>query len=214
LLLACWILGTFVFTAFFNWIVNGRSLLPMAVPAGILLVRRLEQRADTGEKFAPAALLAPGLLGAVLAIWVAAADYSFALTPRTSARAVTSAYGVDTHRLWFQGHWGFQYYMQKYGATPMDLQHVQIAPGDYIAMPSHNSNVYPMKKGVTELNTFFVPVRGWLSTMNGDTGAGFYASLWGPLPFAFGAAPPQTVTIFAYDPKGEIDRTNAVQKVP
>jgi len=34
------------------------------------------------------------------------------------------------------------------------------------------------------------------------------------LPFAFGAAPPQTVTIFAYDPKGEIGRTNAVQKVP
>jgi hypothetical protein len=45
--------------------------------------------------------------------------------------------------------------------------------------------------------------------MNKETGAGFYASLWGPLPFAFGATPPQIVTVFAYDPSGEIQKTNS-----
>ena len=209
LLLACWVLGTFVFTAFFNWSVNGRSILPMAIPAGILVARRLEQRAASGVKFSTATLLAPGLLGALLAVWVTLADYSVAVAPQTAARVVHSAYGVDSHRLWFGGHWGFQYYLQKYGATPLDLSHPQFTQGDYIAMPSDNSNVYKLKEPVTEVKTFAVPIHGWLSTMNGESGAGFYASVWGPLPFAFGFIPPQMVTVVAYDPSGEIQKTNS-----
>jgi hypothetical protein len=212
LMLACWVMGTFAFAAFFNWIVNARSLLPMAIPAGILVVRRLEQRISAGVKFSPTTLLAPGIVGAALAVWVAAADYSFALAPKVAARAAHLAYGNDTHRLWFQGHWGFQYYMEKNGASALDLQHLHLTQGDYIAMPSHNSNVYPLKEPVAELKTFSVPVSGWLSTMNKETGAGFHASLWGPLPFAFGATPPQIVTVFAYDPSGEIRGTNSVKQ--
>lgn len=211
LLLACWVLGTFIFTAFFNWIVNGRSLLPMGIPAAILVARRLEQRASTGAKLSATAAGIPIALGAALALWVAAGDYSFALAPQVAARAVRSAYGSDSHRLWFQGHWGFQYYMQQDGAAPLDLQHLQLTEGDHIAMPSDNSNVYPLKEPVAELETFAVPVTGLLSTMNKETGAGFYASLWGPLPFAFGSVPPQTVTIFAYDPSGEIGKTNSTK---
>ena len=43
-LLALWVMGTFVFTAVFNWTINGRSILPMAPAVGILLARRLQQR--------------------------------------------------------------------------------------------------------------------------------------------------------------------------
>jgi hypothetical protein len=214
LLLVCWVLGTFVFTALFNWSVNGRSLLPMVIPAAILVARRLEQRAATGRKFSAPTLLAPGLLGAVLAIWVALADYSFAVAPQTIARVVHSAYGNDSHRLWFQGHWGFQYYLQKEGDSPLDLPHLHLTQGDYIAIPSANANVYPLTEPVAELKTFMVPIRGSLSTMNGETGAGFYASAWGPLPFAFGKVPPQMVTVFAYDPSGEIQKRGVNQKGP
>jgi hypothetical protein len=42
LLLALWVLGTFVFTAFLNWTVNARSVLPLNPAAGILLARRLD----------------------------------------------------------------------------------------------------------------------------------------------------------------------------
>ncbi len=210
-LLVCWALGTFIFTAFFNWIINGRSLLPMAIPVAILVVRRLDQSTSAGEKLSPETLLVPWIAGALLAIWVAAADYSMALAPQVAARAVRSVYGNGPHRLWFQGHWGFQYYMQKNGASALDLQHLQLTEGDDIAMPSHNSNVYTLKEPVAELETISVPVSGWLSTMNKDTKAGFHASLWGSLPFAFGPIPPQTVTIFAYDPSGEIQRANSVK---
>jgi hypothetical protein len=210
-LLACWVLGTFIFTAFFNWIINGRSLLPLAIPVAILVVRRLEQRLSAGEKFSPATLLVPGVAGALLAVWVTTADYFLALAPRTAARAVCSVYGNDSHRLWFQGHWGFQYYMEKNGTSALDLQHLQLTQGDHIAMPSDNSNVYELKEPVAELKTFSVPVSGWMSTMNKETGAGFYASLWGPLPFAFGRIPPLTVTVFAYDPSGEIQKAGSAK---
>ena len=39
-LLLLWIVGTFAFTVFVNWTVNGRSILPMAPAVGILLARR------------------------------------------------------------------------------------------------------------------------------------------------------------------------------
>ena len=204
LLLACWALGTFVFTAFFNWIVNGRSILPMAVPLAILVVRRLEQRTSAGAKFSPALLIAPVFAGGALAIWVTTADYFLAVSPEVAAQAIHSAYGTGAHRLWFQGHWGFQYYMEKNGAMALDLQHLQLTEGDYIAMPSDNSNVYPLKEPVTELETFAVPVTGNLTIMNKETGAGFFASLWGPLPFAWGRSDAQSVTIFAYDPTGDV----------
>jgi 4-amino-4-deoxy-L-arabinose transferase-like glycosyltransferase len=41
-LLVLWVMGTFLFAAFFNWIVNARSILPMAPAVGILIARRLE----------------------------------------------------------------------------------------------------------------------------------------------------------------------------
>ena len=42
-LLVLWLLGTFVFAGFVNWVNNGRSILPMAPALGILLVRRLDE---------------------------------------------------------------------------------------------------------------------------------------------------------------------------
>jgi hypothetical protein len=208
LLLACWLLGTFIFTAFFNWIVNGRSILPMTIPSAILVARRLEQRASAGVKFSPMSLFLPVAAGAALAIAVTVADYFFATAQREAASAVHGVYGQGSNpsrRLWFQGHWGFQYYMEQDGATALDLQHLQLTQGDHIAMPSGNSNVYPLKEPVTELDTFSVPY-SFLTTMDKQSGAGFYASLWGPLPFAFGPGAAQIVTVFAYDPTGEVQK--------
>jgi len=213
LLLGCWMLGTFVFTAFFNWTVNGRSILPMAIPTAILTVRRLEQRESAGVQFSWRLLLVPTVAGAVLAIWATTADYFFASASPVAARAVQSAHGDKGHRIWFEGHWGFQYYMQQNGATALDLHKLAITEGDYIAVPSGNSNVYPLKEPIVELETFSIPPSGSLTTMNADAGAGFYASLWGPLPFAFGPNSGQSVTVFGYDPTGELLK-GATEKKP
>lgn len=205
LLLASWVFGTFVFAAFFNWVVNGRSILPMAAPASILVMRRLELRAKHGVAFSRRTLIIPTVAGATLALWVAVADYFFALAPQTAAQMVCSAYGKQGHRLWFQGHWGFQYYMEKGGAVALDLQQLnlktaELKAGDYIAMPSDNSNVSPLDEPVIQQETVSVPVPGGITTMNPPSGSGFYASRWGPLPFAVGPGAELKVGVFAYDP--------------
>ena len=43
LLLALWVLGTFVFAAFLNWTINARSVLPLIPASGILIARRLDE---------------------------------------------------------------------------------------------------------------------------------------------------------------------------
>src|SRR6266699_5047920 len=42
LFLASWVVGTFAFTAFLNWTINARTVLPLIPAIGILLARRLE----------------------------------------------------------------------------------------------------------------------------------------------------------------------------
>jgi hypothetical protein len=180
----------------------------MAIPAAILVARRLEQRVRNGAKFSPMKLFVPAAFGAALAIWVTVADCFAAIASESLAGAVQSLHpNGSEHRLWFQGHWGFQYYMEKSGATALDLQDVQLKQGDNIAMPSGNSNVYALKEPVTQLETMSAPAFGCLATMDKQTGAGFYASLWGPLPFAFGRGSDHSVTIFAYDSTGEVQKT-------
>lgn len=209
-MLACWLFGTFIFAAFCNWVINGRTILPMSIPASIVVMRRVQQRAANGVLFSYKALALPTVAGGVLALWVAVGDYFFSLAPHTVARMVCANYKEKGHVLWFQGHWGFQYYMQQGGATALDLQRLNLKtadlkPGDYIAMPSYNTNVSPLKEPVVEQETIVVPIPGGITTMDKPSGSGFYASVIGPLPFAFGPAPEQIVTVFKYDP---VSKTN------
>jgi hypothetical protein len=95
--------------------------------------------------------------------------------------------------------------MEKGGATALDLQRLNrktgdLKAGDYIAMPSHNSNVYPLKEPVVQKETISVQIPGGITTMNPESGSGFYASRWGPLPFAISSGAAQTVDVFVYDP--------------
>jgi hypothetical protein len=47
-----------------------------------------------------------------------------------------------------------------------------------------------------EILTF--PGPSLLATWNETMGAGFYASLWGPLPFVFGHVPPEGVSVYDF----------------
>src|SRR5207249_2793377 len=76
LLLFLWIVGTFVFAGFINWSTNGRSILPIIVPVGIVMARRLasEPRPDH-YRAKPASL--PLVAATILSLAVAWADCGF-----------------------------------------------------------------------------------------------------------------------------------------
>jgi len=201
-LLGLWMFGTFLFAAFFNWITSGRSLLPLAPAVGILLVRQLERNILADRKSWPFAVVIVLAAGAVLAWLTARADFQLADAVRQSARQVWAKYGRTGKPLWFQGHWGFQYYMEAQGALALDFKLSLVKPGEHLASPRNNTNLLPPNpKKVTLRETLTVPGPAWLTTWNETIGAGFYASVWGPLPFAFGRVPPEGVAVFDFGPQ-------------
>jgi hypothetical protein len=200
-LLALWVLGTFLFAAFFNWTVNGRSILPMAPAVGILLARRLEQKVLKGRNTRPRGAAIGLAAGAALALLVTRADFCLALAVRQSAQQVCAGYGRGPGTLWYQGHWGFQFYMDAMGALPLDIRRSRLKSGDFLVVPQNNTSLYLVNpEMVTLRETIAVFGPHWLTTWNRAPGAGFYASTFGPLPFAFGPVPPENVSLYALQP--------------
>jgi hypothetical protein len=192
-LLALWVAGVFWFAAFCNWTVNGRTLLPLAPAVSILIVRRLE-----AANFArPRRMWVGAALSAALAWLVAQADFQKAVAVRETAREAARQLQPGDHTLWFQGHWGFQYYIAAAGARAMDFQRSSLRAGDWIAVPGGNTCIVELHtNAVARAGSLQVPGAAWLTTLNPVGGAGFYASVLGPLPFAFGRVPPETVTAY------------------
>jgi hypothetical protein len=192
-LLALWIGGTFAFTAFGNWTVNGRSLLPLLPAVGILLARRWE---FIGQKH-PRALQIGLVASALLALLVAQSDFQLAITVRRSAQEVCAKYGHGPATVWFEGHWGFQYYMEQLGARAVDFKNFTPPPGDILVMPLHNTYISePPPEIVARRDVLSIPNSSWLTTWNAAVGAGFYSSVAGPLPFAFGNIPAESLFVY------------------
>lgn len=186
ILLLTWVLGTFIFAAFINWTMNGRSVLPLIPAAGVLVARRIGRRRNGRQEVGRWLLRAGLAAAAVLALVVAWADSRLAQSARDAALHFARAY--DGRTVWFQGHWGFQYYAEQAGARPMDLARTLVRAGDVVVLPLCNTNVAGMPEGSSrQLEKLAVAVPGWVGTMAPEVGAGFYVSLWGPLPYGFGA---------------------------
>jgi 4-amino-4-deoxy-L-arabinose transferase-like glycosyltransferase len=198
LLLFLWVFGTWAFTAFVNWSINGRSVLPLVPAVGVLVVRQLDCRYGPGPlPMRPAWLLVPS---AALALAVAAADYQLAGSARTAATEFARQLVKPTRRVWFQGHWGFQYYLQARGGVPFDATRFNPRPGDLLIVPENNTNVtlrgLPPHRELTP--PVEVPVLEGLTTFHPQVGAGFYYSALAPLPFAFGTVPPERYHVYAF----------------
>ena len=196
-LLFAWIAGTLLFSCFLNWTVSGRSVLPMLPAIGILLARRIEHRRALHDMMTARYILLPLTLSLVVSISVVRADYLWADTVRQEAVEISTLYKNDFSTLWFQGHWGFQYYMEMHGGKALDRKNSLIARGDRVVTPSNNTNVIPLPEDLFELiHVDRITPCSWLSTSNRLTGAGFYSSLYGPLPFVIDRVPSQEYSVF------------------
>ena len=201
LLFALWVLGTLVFTAGLNWSVNGRSLLPLAPVVAILVVRRLAARGPASPPRRLWFRLWPLLPAAALSVAIAHADAAFARNSRAAARVLHAQLGDRPGTLWFQGHWGFQYYMEQAGARPLDKRAFAMAPGDHLISPTGNTNVSATSSPpFAPAGKVTIAAAGWISTMQIDLGAGFYSDGFGPLPFYLGPGAPQVFEVARFDP--------------
>lgn len=187
LFLFMWLVGTFVFASFLNWTTSGRSVLPMAPVAGILLMRYVERSPETSWSRSPLRLLMPLVPALFIAVMVTWADYSFANSARTAATDIYEKYGHGDDRLWFQGHWGFQYYMQEAGVGAIDFDRLLLKKGDIVVLPVNNTGLVRVTERMGELiDDIRYRPSSRLATVSSGMGAGFYSNVWGPLPYAVG----------------------------
>ncbi|HCT30819.1 MAG TPA: hypothetical protein DIW31_08800, partial [Bacteroidales bacterium] len=197
-LIFLWVVGVFTFSTVINWSVNGRSILPIVPVAGIFVIRHFEQLESDLFVANFTRLYVPLILTLLIGLTVSFADYKWALVSRNAAIRLSSDYRKNPGNLWYEGHWGFQYYMSTFGrGKPLDYEKPLLIKGDLIIVPSFNSNTKPIFKSTAcYMQELCFDVPGPISTMNMKYGAGFYADLAGPLPFAFG--PPMLEKYYVY----------------
>ena len=200
--LLLWVLGTFIFAAFVNWSVNARSVLPLVPAAGILLARRIQSTPSLDR----VKLIVPLAAAGFVSLWVAAADTRFADSARDAAQYIRDRAGVNISSLSFEGHWGFQYYMQRLGVHPIDFASYRVAKGKVLVLPENNSNYSAVPPEFIESQaTLTFDARLGVTTIQETVGAGFYADTFGPLPYAFGPAPPEHYTLVHLKGSGLLD---------
>jgi len=205
LFLLLWFMGVVVFTIGVNWTINGRSLLPGVPVLGILVVRRLELATAKLEARRRWRLFLPLLPAGAIALLAAGGDYEAAGIFKTAAKELLAQYQQPGRTLWFQGHWGFQYYLEQGGGKPMEetvsaLQSppVPVQAGDILVVPAQEQEDAFIKQRaqyrllVVKTNFLHCPV----VTMNPAAGAAFYASKLGPFPFAVTRIQPQCFWVY------------------
>jgi 4-amino-4-deoxy-L-arabinose transferase-like glycosyltransferase len=194
-LLLMWVAGVFVFATFVNWVINARSVLSMLPAVGILVARRLEtQNRPRMRWWNPAWALIPS---AVLALMVTVADYRLANCGREAADEISLKYGKINGVLWYDGHWGFQYYIDLHGAKSM-APDSEVRSADVMVIPENSPTRYPrLNPQLCDLvETISLGPISWLTTVSVPAGAGFYADAIAPLPYVFGPVEPERYLVW------------------
>ena len=127
LILFLWIAGHVSFYSLFAPFMAVRHLL-LVLPA-VLLVAALSwparlPRADAAFGLATTLVLSVGLG------W---ADWRFAAFYRDEAATIRATLPAGA-RIWFTGVWGWRWYAARAGLLPVDVDRIQLAPGDFVAV--------------------------------------------------------------------------------
>jgi 4-amino-4-deoxy-L-arabinose transferase-like glycosyltransferase len=190
-LLFLWVLGTFVFAGFINWTINARSVLPLIPAVGILIARRVDFKFGEGK-----IVRWPIIASAVISLLVCRADYVLAGIAPKAAASVMQTTSSSAGAVWFEGHWGFQYYMEALGGKAVDYGNTVFKSRDIIIVPACNTNAEMPPEGFAPK----IDVRKYdqfplAATRSETLYADFYSSSWGPLPYAIGKSGPEVYHI-------------------
>lgn len=185
-----WLGGTLAFAAYFNWSVTVRSLLPALPAIAIILAWRMQSLGVPLRQRTGAVIVA-----ALISMAAGWADARLAFAAKETA-GLTVPLKETAENIWFQGHWGFQYYLEKTGAKAVDYERSLVTPADRLLIPLNNIRVmFPPRGSVDHLGTLSVPGPWGLTVHHGELGAGFHSDYWGPLPLAFGPVPPEKTLV-------------------
>lgn len=127
-LLAGWFVAGTLFPVLLAPFMAVRHVLPV-IPAVLFVLGRWIE----GPR--AARWLGAGVgLSVVLGVALAVADWQYADTSRTQARALRERFGAET-RLWYLGDWGWRWYAEAEGMRHYLSEHSQLLDGDVVIIP-------------------------------------------------------------------------------
>jgi len=186
---AVWAFGGLLLQSLY-WSVMARFTLFLLPPLVFGLAAQLEERWSQRRL---AALHAAGL-AAVLAFGagLSAVDYRYAAAQKEASVEAARLVG-EGRRVFFTGHWGLQFYMERAGARALEKPAGWnvLRRGDVAVVPAVNSNILrPSRPMKADVRVFSVGHRLPLRLDSaGASDAGFHCDVTGFLPFAFSREP-------------------------
>ncbi|MBI4678388.1 MAG: glycosyltransferase family 39 protein [Elusimicrobia bacterium] len=195
---AAWIAAGAFLQLFLYWGVLARIVLFLTPPLVFLLAGRLE--GELRPRALAVVYVASFVLTAVLGLGAAWVDRRYADSQRRFALEVVAPAAAAGRRVFFAGHWGLQYYLEKAGASPLDESrggYEAMRRGDLLALSRVNSNNsllgeprLAQEHVIRHDRRIVVRTSVPLRLLSGWTGqAGFYADSWGFLPYSFSLEP-------------------------
>ncbi len=127
-LLAGWFVAGTLFPVLLAPFMAVRHVLPVLPAVLLILGRGLEGPS------APRWLGAGVGLSVALGLTLAAADWEYADTFRTQAKALRERFGEEA-RLWYLGNWGWHWYAEAEGMRHYLKEHSQLVTGDVVIIP-------------------------------------------------------------------------------
>jgi 4-amino-4-deoxy-L-arabinose transferase-like glycosyltransferase len=151
----------------------------------------------------------------VFSLLIARADFTYANVYREEAEWVTKfntqpdllKHNSPIPFVWFTGHWGWQYYLEKGGAIPLPYNFPTDArpiAGDIIVTSKYASalDIHPaLLENLVRLETHEKEMSLPLRTMNPIARTGFYSNHWGPLPYNLSLTPVEEFKIYQVMPE-------------
>ncbi|MDZ4815186.1 MAG: glycosyltransferase family 39 protein [Verrucomicrobiota bacterium] len=176
---------------FLNWSLASRFLLPLAVPLSIILSSFALPYPWTSRAFQFSAVTA-----IILNLVIAQADFAFACASKAIPERLANAFGG--RRIWFQGHWGFQYYMQKRGHLPLDFKNLQLRKGDILVVPPNNTNLYDLPRNSLKLLTIMEEnsLLNFAKSIDYPNAINFYSNSESPLSYLLGRREGESFLVF------------------
>jgi 4-amino-4-deoxy-L-arabinose transferase-like glycosyltransferase len=154
-----------------------------AAPAMALAVAR---RPESTRRVIVAATVA---LGIVLGVLILRADERFAGLGRRAAAELVAPRVAAGRNVWFNGHWGFQWYAERAGARPLTTTPPHPRWGDLVIATRHAEDEMMGAMPHRRLIETLEDVRPGGRVMSRTHDAGFFSNGWGYLPWAWGSDP-------------------------
>ena len=179
-MLAAWCLTPLVVVPYLH--LPSKYLLAAAPAMAITVARR-------GERIPKVALAVIVVAGTLLGILVLRADARFAGMGRRAAEVLVAPAVAGGKTVWFNGHWGFQWYAEKAGARPLTATPPHPHWGDLVIASRHAEgelmSALPNRRLVQAMDD----TRPGGRVMSRALHAGFFSNGWGYLPWAWGRDP-------------------------